>query len=89
MGVLSGVVRTGDGQPIAGAKVMIESGPGRFPDIACLTDEMGRFSIGVHEPGAYSVACFAEGFGPARADLVVAEGEATLVLEMRPGGATP
>jgi Carboxypeptidase regulatory-like domain len=60
------VVRASDGQPIAGARVFFASGPGRFPDVAALTDNEGRFTLSAPTPGIYQIEAAADGFAASR-----------------------
>jgi hypothetical protein len=58
--LLSGVVVDTAGQPVADARVALAAAPVEVPDIAVLTGEDGRFSIGVPVPGAYRVTAHAD-----------------------------
>ena len=51
--VISGIVRTADGQPVASARVFFVSSPVPVPDVALLTDRNGRFSLTAPAPGVY------------------------------------
>ena len=62
--VIHGTVRGPDGSPIPQARAYFVSGPESFPDIAALTDAVGRFTLSAPSPGAYTMECAAEGFGP-------------------------
>ncbi len=43
-------------QPISDATVLIQSGPGAFPEVAALTDANGKFILsGVDQPGDYQI----------------------------------
>jgi len=64
--LISGIVRSADGQPVAGARVFFASGPGPFPDIAALTDGQGRFALSAPSPGTYEIECAASGFATTR-----------------------
>lgn len=70
MGLLVGVVRTTDKQPIPDARVLVVSGP-THPDIAALTNENGRFRLGGLEPGRYRIEVDAEGFLPVQGGVRV------------------
>jgi hypothetical protein len=65
--LISGIVRSANGQPVAGARVFFTSGPGSFPDIAALTDDQGRFALSAPSPGTYEIECAASGFATTRA----------------------
>lgn len=64
--MISGIVRSADGQPVAGARVFFATGPGSFPDIATLTDGQGRFALSAPAPGTYEIECDASGFATTR-----------------------
>ena len=53
--VISGVVRSPDGKPVANARVYFTSGPVPLPDIAAVTDKSGSFSLTAPAPGEYVV----------------------------------
>lgn len=59
--IISGVVRTARGQPVADARVYVTRSPVPLPDIAALTDEQGTFAFAVPAAGEYTVACSVEG----------------------------
>lgn len=70
MGLLVGVVRTTDRQPIPDARVLVVSGPTHH-DIAALTSENGRFRLGGLEPGKYRIEVNADGFLPVQGGVRV------------------
>lgn len=77
---LAGVVRTGDGRPIAGASVHVAA----YNDLFTLTGEDGRFEINGAPRGACSVIAAAEGYLFARAEKTLFSGAANeieVVLE--------
>jgi hypothetical protein len=59
--VISGVVRTARGRPVADARVYVKRSPVPLPDIAALTDEQGAFAFAVPAAGSYTLACSVEG----------------------------
>jgi hypothetical protein len=71
--LLSGVVSDSTGEPVAGARVAIVAAPVEVPDIAALTSEDGRFSLGVPVAGNYRVAAFGD------------EGSADETVDIGPG----
>ena len=75
-GTVDGIVRSDQGEPIAGAVVEVAPA-GRSPDVVfppppsyrklpCTTDEAGRFRIPSVPTGAYDIAARADGFAPGR-----------------------
>ena len=80
--MISGVVRSVDG-PVALARIAVEAAPGPVPDIAALTDEQGRFTIGTVGPGEYRLAVYADGFEPGRAEVRLSD--APVAVEFRLG----
>ncbi|MGB5951356.1 MAG: carboxypeptidase-like regulatory domain-containing protein, partial [Ornithinimicrobium sp.] len=66
--VLSGIVTTATGEPVADARVVLATGPGDRPDVAALTQPDGTFSFGAVVPGRYRVEAFSD---LARADAYV------------------
>jgi hypothetical protein len=82
--VISGVVRTARGQPVADARVYLTRSPTPLPDIAALTDEQGAFAFAVPAPGEYVVECAAEGQANVSATITVPSGKARRVtVELR------
>jgi hypothetical protein len=73
--VISGVVRSADGNPVEQARVYFASGPVALPDIAALTDAQGSFSLAAPAAGTYRLECVAEGFAPAEATVEVRPGQ--------------
>ncbi len=67
--MIAGVVRDEQGQPVAGARVYIVDAPVAVPDIAALTDDGGRFAIGIPAPGRYTVESAVDGRLPVRATV--------------------
>jgi hypothetical protein len=87
MPLIRGVVVDETGAPIAGARVFFTSAPGPFPDIAALTDEAGKFTVGAPVPGRYSLASAADGFESEEAAVDVGdEGEAMLEIKLSRSG---
>lgn len=72
-GVVRGEVRGPDGDPVAGARVVVTRSPVPVPEIASVTDAAGRFALGVPAAGEYGLAAHAEAFpdGPATGMLTV------------------
>ncbi len=82
--VISGVVRSARGQPIAEARVYVTHSPTPLPDIAALTDEQGTFAFAVPAPGEYVLECTAEEWGSVSATVTVPEARARRVtVEIR------
>jgi hypothetical protein len=71
--LVSGIVRDARGGTVAGARVIMEDGPGPFPDVAALTGGDGSFVISVPAQGRYRLACAADGFVTARVEAVVGD----------------
>ena len=83
--VISGVV-TGPEGPVALARVMIESAPASTPDIAALTGEDGGFVVGTVGPGQYSLLVHADGYQPARREVVVSQRDVSVDVRLRRDG---
>lgn len=73
--VITGKVRTADGQPVAMARLYWLSGPVALPDITMLTDATGNFSLSAPVAGTYQVGCIADGFAPVTATVDVKGGQ--------------
>lgn len=69
--VISGVVRTARGRPVADARVYVTRSPVPLPDIAALTDEQGAFAFAVPAAGSYTLACSVEGQATLEATVTV------------------
>jgi len=61
-GVISGVVKDNNGNPISAARVSYVSGPVPLPDIAALTDNNGNFVVTAPVPGEYIIEIISERF---------------------------
>lgn len=77
-----------NGQPIIGAIVAIESGPGRWPDVAQVTGTDGRFDLEATAVGEYRIGVRASGYvGRSGTDAVPmiadAERPAEIALEVK------
>lgn len=57
--IIQGVVQTGDGEAVAGARIYFISGPGPLPDIAALTGNDGTFILSVPTTGEYVIGASA------------------------------
>lgn len=79
---IAGQVRGSTGEPVPGARVVVESAPGAVPDIAILTDADGRFTLGTVGAGDYLVAAHADGYEPTRAAVVVVDTPVSVDLRM-------
>lgn len=53
MDIRGHVVREETGEPVAGATVVLDTGPGPAPDIAAVTDAQGTFSFHGLIPGQW------------------------------------
>jgi carboxypeptidase family protein len=73
--VISGVVRSPDGKPVANARVYLTAGPVPLPDIAAITDKNGTFSLTAPAPGEYVVETTADEFGTRSSKVKVKGGE--------------
>lgn len=85
---LAGIVVEPTGEPVSEAQVFVASGPSH-PDIAAITGENGRFSLGGLEAGRYRVQAEANGFEPATVEMAVGAGrrfEIEIELRRRNGG---
>ncbi|MBU1049783.1 carboxypeptidase-like regulatory domain-containing protein [Candidatus Bipolaricaulota bacterium] len=60
--LVSGIVRAIQGDPLKDARIFLVEGPQPYPDIAVLSDVLGKFSISVGSPGLYTLSCHADGF---------------------------
>lgn len=77
--VIEGRVVDHVGAPIEGARVLISAAPSAVPDVAILTDEIGRFALDAPTAGRYLLACHAHGFTSATLETVVTAGSARSV----------
>ena len=82
--VISGIVRTADGQPVASARVFFVSSPVPVPDVALLTDRNGRFSLTAPAPGVYGIGCSSDRFGASSITVDVPSGQ-NVEVEIRLG----
>jgi hypothetical protein len=76
MGTIVGYITTTEGEPIADASVIVESGP-PHPDLAAITDESGAYRLSDLEPGQYVIRVFAEGFSTVSGRVPVRHGLVT------------
>lgn len=83
--VISGAV-TGPEGPVAHARVMIESAPASTPDIAALTGEDGGFVVGTVGPGRYLIVIHADGYSPARREVVVSQRDVSADVRLERDG---
>jgi hypothetical protein len=83
--VISGVVMGPEG-PVALARVMIESAPASTPDIAALTGEDGGFVVGTVGPGRYVLVVHADGYAPARREVIVSQRNVSVDVRLRRDG---
>jgi hypothetical protein len=60
-GSVRGQVITDDGAPVAGATVLIGTGPGPAPDIAPISDSAGSFVLDGLAEGTYVLRAFGPG----------------------------
>jgi Carboxypeptidase regulatory-like domain len=83
-GVISGVVRSPNGKPIANARVYFTAGPVPLPEIAALTDGSGAFSLTAPVPGEYVIESAADEFSARSAKVRVKDSEQVrLDLELK------
>ncbi len=83
--LITGLVLSSGGQPIAGARVLFASGPGALPDIAALTDGTGRFTLAAPWPGDYTLEVVADGFHSQRVNTSLGTRETReLNVELQP-----
>jgi uncharacterized GH25 family protein len=73
--VISGVVKTSDGKPLANARVYFKSGPVPLPDIAAVTDSNGAFSLTAPAPGEYVIESATDKYGTQSSKVKVKGGE--------------
>ena len=73
--VISGVVGSPDGKPVANARVYFTDGPVPLPEIAALTDDSGMFSLTAPAPGDYVVSAAADDFAGKSLTVKVRGGE--------------
>ena len=83
--VIAGWVRTAKGEPVAEAAVYISRAPTEVPDIAALTDEMGRFLLAAPAPGRYVLESLATGYAPGSVTAEVVGNEPSVEVELRLG----
>ena len=67
------VITDPSGQPVVDARVMIEAGPGLYPDVAALSDAKGALTVSLPAPGRYRLLCAGEGFTSAHVDVEIGE----------------
>ncbi|MGG5818299.1 carboxypeptidase-like regulatory domain-containing protein [Falsiroseomonas sp. HW251] len=85
-GRLLGRVIEEAGRPVAGAQVIIASGP-VHADLGMETGDDGRFDYGALEAGRYLLTVHAPGFQPSRADIrVMPDLRAETVIVLRRAG---
>src|SRR5262249_25383928 len=94
---LSGVIKDTAGAPIPGAAVIVRN-PGTSQTREAVSDEQGRYAFLSLDLGQHEVTAQKHGFKPARvavelsigqqaeADITLAPGEVTEVVEVRDGG---
>lgn len=70
---VAGVVLEPSGEPVREAQVFVAGGPSH-PDIAAITGENGRFSLGGLLAGRYRLRADADGFDPTTIEIAVAPG---------------
>jgi hypothetical protein len=76
MGAIIGNITTLEGEPVADASILVESGPSH-PDLAALSDESGSYQLSDLEPGQYVIRVFAEGFSSVSGRVPVRRGRVT------------
>jgi hypothetical protein len=85
--LIHGVVRSSGGVPIAEARVYLTQAPDDVPDIAALSNDEGRFTLGLTKPGTYRLECSAEGHETAgetvSVELAPEESARSLTFELR------
>jgi Carboxypeptidase regulatory-like domain len=60
--LITGIVRDPGGKPVAGARISFVQSPVPMPDVALVTGEDGRFTLGVPVKGPYELAVDTDGF---------------------------
>ncbi|MCM3872920.1 MAG: carboxypeptidase-like regulatory domain-containing protein [Pyrinomonadaceae bacterium] len=80
--VISGIVRSPDGKPVANARVYFTAGPDPLPDIAAITGKDGTFSLTAPTPGEYVIESTADEFG-ARSSKVKVKGGEQVRLDLK------
>jgi hypothetical protein len=70
--IIDGVVRDQAGRAVAGAAVYFTSSPTPMPDIAARSDQQGRFTLSVPQPGEYTLAARADGYQTSSASAPIA-----------------
>lgn len=76
------------GRPVREAQVFVTGGPSH-PDIAAITGENGRFSLGGLAAGRYRLQAEADGFDPTTVEMALAAGrrhEVEIELRRHNGG---
>jgi hypothetical protein len=74
-GVIFGIVKDRNGNPVARARVSFSAGPVFFPDIAALTDDKGAFALSAPVAGKYTIDVVTEEFALQKTDVAVAVGQ--------------
>ena len=74
-GVILGVVRDRNGNPVPKARVSFTSGPVSLPDIAALTDINGAFALTAPVSGTYTIEVVSEEFAPKKVNIAVMGGQ--------------
>lgn len=84
--MIEGEVIDGGGHPVANARVMVLTGPGSFPDTALLTDDAGRFVLGLPATGHYELGVQADGYEQASVGVQHSGGTKTVRVQLSPLG---
>jgi hypothetical protein len=74
-GVIFGIVKDRNGNPVARARVSFSAGPVSLPDIAALTDAKGAFTLAAPAAGNYTIDVVTEEFALKKTDMTVAVGQ--------------
>lgn len=74
-GVIFGIVKDRNGNPVARARVSFSAGPVSLPDIAALTDVNGAFALVAPAAGNYTIDVVTEASASMKTDIAVAGGQ--------------
>ena len=79
---IEGRAHLADDSPVIEARVFFVTAQVPLPDIAALTDDDGRFSLHAPTPGAYELACHADGLETSVVPIEVVEDSESVEVDI-------